>query len=902
MLRRLQRFCRSILLRRQTEREMHDEMAEHLERATQRLVARGLTHEDARRQALREFGNVAVLQEEARDVRGGGWIDTLRADCRFALRHFGRRFGTTAVMCIVLIGGMSISITLFSFVRSYAVKPPSGVTAAPDLVRIRGSNSTPEGERASRSFPEDEFREYEKLTTQFASVAGWTDANVLVVPVGTAGPPLEGRSTFVTDNYFTVLGIRPSLGRPVTAVEAREASFGAVAVIGYTAWQRLFAGNPSVIGSTLTVNGVVVTVIGVAPEKFVGFPAYSSIQLWMPLSTRPLVTAGAAGGFRAVARLRPNVDIRTASAAVTAVAARTAERFVNLEVTDPTADVVPLRAANGDPMFDRDLRIMVVAVGLLGLLILLVACTNVSALLTGLATARRHEIAIRLSLGASRTRLLRQLLTESALIAIVSAVGALGVVALTMRTARRMIPEMPFEATLAGQETVFAIGLALTVGILFGVSPALHATKLGLASALRDSSASIAATRGRLQRGLVVAQIALTQPLIVMLTAVLLFVIDQVRPQQRSELGDRLVSLSVRTSQAVAGPNPNAMLRARARASMNDLVVRLRETPGIASAVIDLGGGPLLGDYVARGGDSSTTTQDPLNLTSRAVTPGYFDAIGITLVRGRTFTKDEMVSVDAAPTELPVIIDATLARRVWGAGDPVGQRLQAASDTVVQARTLLVVGVVDDPRMQWRKAGMSYPVYTAPDTTQLPFGVLVRTAAPAAPMVPTIRDAIIKSMPPAETPVSFRIRTIRDIEDENRFRYIIVTAGLSAAGLISLLLSAVGLYAVVAFAVGQRSREIAVRMAVGARPSQIVRRFVTDGIKLSAIGLGIGLPASVVGLSILMSVVGSNMPQVSLGPITLVATACVLLVATIAALLPARRAADVDPAITLRSE
>ena len=901
MFYRLQQVFRSVFRRRRTEREMQDEMALHLERATTRLMARGISADEARRQARREFGNVALLQEEARDGRGGSWIDALRADCRFALRHFSRRFGTTVTMFVVLVGGLTISTLLFTYVHAYAFRPPTGVPLDDDLVRIRGIRSVEGGDRVFRLFASDELREYESLTSQFASVAAWTDATVsLGVGSATDTKRLEARTTFVTPNYFAVLGIHLPLGRPLSAIEASDGTTAPVAVIGHIAWDQLFARGPSVIGSTVRVNDVAVTIIGVAPEKFVGFPGTSSFQLWMPLSTRRLILADTSRGYRAVARLRPGVNMRVASAAASAVASRVTERSPDLRAADIGADVVPLLSANGDPMFDRDVRIMSVALGALALLILLVTCTNVSALLTGLATARRQEIAIRLSLGAARGRLIRQLLTESALLSTLAAAASIGLVWAVLRLAETFLTWIPFEVGITWPETTFAFGLALAVGLIFGISPALHATRLGLASVLRDSAASIAVTRGRLQRGLVVAQIAFTQPLIVMLTAVLLFVLTESRPMMRTAFADQLLSLSGRYPETVTATTPDGMAAARrAAADLRQLIVRLGHMPGVDAAVADVGPAPALGPYLVASGDRGVDSiRDPLRLSGLSADPGYFGVMSLRVVRGRTFLPGEVSSTRSAAREIPVIIGTDLARRAWGNTDALGRRLEAASDTVTAARTLVVVGVVDDPKSVSRKPEEPFRVYFPPDTTQLPAGVIVRTVTPAEPLISPIRDLAREVAPD----LAFRIRTIGEMEDEYRRRFQVITGGLAAAGAVSLLLSAIGLYAVVAFSVGQRTREIAVRMAVGARSSQIVKRFVVDGVRLSIFGLAFGLPASLAGLVALMQLLSSDIPRVALGPVTAVATVCLLLVATAAALLPARRAAGIDPAVTLRAD
>jgi predicted permease len=899
MLSRVRPWIRSLVLRRRLEREMQEEMADHIERSTERLVARGLSAEEARREALREFGNVAYLQEEARDARGARWVDALAGDLRFALRRFARKPGTTATMFVVLAVGMSIATLLFSYVYSYAVQPPAGVALADDLVRIRGSRTAGVDGLGSRAFSEEEFLGYRELTGPFSAVAGWTDTRVVLDPgTGPERGGVEAKVTFVTDDYFPVLGVRPVLGAGLPRSAPGDPATAAVGVISHAAWDQLFGRDPGVIGSTLTVNGAPVTVVGVAPPRFVGMTALEPFTVWMPLAARRSLVGETPGEFRAVGRLRPGVTRPAASAAARSVAARTAEADAELRALEPSTDVVPLLAANGDPMFDRDVRLMSFLVGLLGLLVLLVTCTNVSALLTGLAAARRQEIAIRLSLGAARTRLIRQLLTESALLASAAGAAALGIVWLVLRAASRLVPTMPFDMGIEWPVAAFTFGSALAVGVGFGLSPALHATRLAVASALRDSAASITATRARLQRGLVVAQIAFTQPLVALLAAVLLLVVSEYTPRSRTEFADRLVTLSLRAPAQGAGVAPDsAGARWQLRAAMDRLVERLRTTPGVEAAMVTWGSTPPLGTYRVHPDDRVPGgAGDAVRLSGETAAGGYFEVMGIPVVRGREFGEGEVGPAEPRNAEVGVVVGADLARRLWAGADPVGRRLQAASDTASGARTLAVVGVIDDPLAAKRGAGEAFRVYLPPDTGRTTPALLVRTAGAALPLLPAIHQVAREEAPG----MGARIRTLGEVEEAERRTFRMVAGGVSSAGLMALLLSAIGLYAVVAFSVGQRTREIAVRIAVGARGRQIVRRFVADGLRLSAFGLVLGLPASLVGLHLLLSA-DDDLRVVSLPAVTAMAAVGVVLVATAAAWIPARRAAAVDPAVTLRT-
>jgi hypothetical protein len=486
------------------------------------------------------------------------------------------------------------------------------------------------------------------------------------------------------------------------------------------------------------------------------------------------------------------------------------------------------------------------------------------------------------------------------LLASFAAAAALGLVWLVLRSVTTFVPALPFEVGITWPAVAFTFGVALTVGVLFGLSPALHATRLGLASALRDSTVSIAATRGRLQRGLVVAQIAFTQPLIVLLAAVLLFVTSQFQ-LRHTEYADQLISISLRLRDGTIDGSSRAALDARQqlRVSVRRLAERLATTPGVEGAAVEWGPAPRLGPYVVHRADRlGGTTRDAIQLAGAPAAANLFDVMGIRIVRGRAFARSEYRSGESARNDLPIIVGADLARRLWAGADPIGRRLEAATDSASEARTLVVVGVIDDRAAKTRKAGTPFRVYVAPDTTAVPNAVLVRTTGAGQPIIPAVREVMLDVAPDLWA----RIRTLGDIENEHFRRFRLITTGLAAAGLAALLLSAIGLYAVVAFSVGQRTREIAVRMAVGARGTQIAQRFIGDGVRLSVIGLLLGLPLSLVGLQALMTVLDEDIPRVALGPVSAVAAVGVTIVAIAAAWIPARRAAAVDPAITLRSQ
>lgn len=885
-------WLRSVVFRRRLERDMREEMDAHIERATERLMARGMTEPDARRAAEREFGNMVYLREEGRLARGTGGLDAIHADMRYAFRQFGRRRLATLTMVAVLAFGMSISTILFSFLHSYATAPPPGVPHADDMVRIRGSQMTAARGLGSRAATHEEMEQYMTLTDHFRMAGGWRDE---YLPIGATGDDAahDGVATFVTESYFDVVGVRPVLGRaPAPAEFTGESAL--VAVIGDVAWERLFARSPDVLGRTVVVYGVPLTVVGVAPPRFQGMSNLSEVKIWAPLPALPQVLPSAAldaEAYRVAARLQPGVTSAMASAAVHAVAQRmdAAPTYDDQERT-LAADVVPLRAASGDVNWESDMWRMALVLGGLALVVLLVTCTNVSALLAGIAITRRREVAIRLSLGAGRPRIVRQLLTENVLLATLAATVALAIVYAVQRAALALIPVMPIGIGLSVPATLFTFGVALAVGLLFGLSPALHATRLAVAGALRDSSSAIAGAQARLQRGLVVAQIALTQPLAVIVAAMLMMIALLYQQEGLTRSADHIVALRMR-------PQAEASLT-EATETMRRLRQRLEATPGIITAAPDTRYGGRLSGYTAHPQDRVRTgPEDGVRLEITHVPAGWFELVGTPLTLGSTFAASDTTSLEG-PHPSPIVIGDELARRLWPGANPLGRRLQQAANVAQPGPVFTVVGVYDEASGDDVDED-GFEVFVPPAPAQLAApALLVRTSTRAEPLFPAIRATVRAATPGM---MLTGMRTFADMEDEERRTYVLTTSMLAVAGLLTLALTAIGLYAVVALSVGQRTNEIAVRMAIGARARAIVQGFVGQGVRLGAIGLVIGLPLSMLALSVVTSLadVGQSL---SWTLVIAVASSGVLTVATAAAWMPAQRAAMVDPATVLRRE
>jgi predicted permease len=548
-------------------------------------------------------------------------------------------------------------------------------------------------------------------------------------------------------------------------------------------------------------------------------------------------------------------------------------------------------ASNSRVSQRADLLVSGAAAGGLALLVLLITCTNVSALLVGLAVARRREIGVRLSLGAPRRRLIRQLLTESVLLALVAAAVGLFVTAAGIRLAGAALQDV--QLVVDWRVTLATCAVAVATGILFGVSPALHATRISVGEVLKGSAASVAAARSRLQRALVVAQITLTQPLLVGLGVVVMSMSTDVGGRGAPAVADRIAEVELDTWAGRVSP-------AERSARIDAVVERVAAMPGVVAAM-PMQMGTITMPLAVHPADRvvGVAYDASMEASLTAAPEGYFGAFEIPIVRGRDFEAAEYANPSSDPLR-PLSVDAVivgsgLARRLWGGADPVGRRLVMAGPAPSGAAPMVVVGVVDEAASGPSEADGRLRVYVP--YASMYTGVVARTAGPASPMLGAMRDAVAAEAP--QMPV-VRAQTLAQREAE--LRRDAVRAGTAAAGggLLALLLSAVGLYAVVSFGVGQRTREIGIRAALGAQRGQVVRMFFARGLALGAAGLVLGLPLSMLATRFVADRLSWPMTTSPLLGVAIGTT--VLAVASVAAWIPARRASTIDPMMALRAE
>ena len=856
-------------------------------------MRRGMTEAEARQAARREFGNVASLQEAARDARGGEGIEVLIRDVHFAFRHFARTPLTAITLILVLALGIGVNSALFSIVQTLTMRPPPGVPANDALVRVRGITlERAQGRLVPRDFSVPELDAVASHREVFSSVAGFArDQVVLDVGDGSELRPISGH--FVTPNFFATLGIRPAVGPGLPVGPTADAPGSELAVvIAHLLWEQI-GGDTAIIGRAVRLNDVPVRVVGIAPRNFHGAADHSGLpSFWMPLEARATITRSSPHALasrdstllQAVGILAPTVSIEQATAVVRVVAKASApETPTNGDPKDHTTDVVALRGMT-DVTADGEAIAIGALIGIGGLLVLLIACTNVSALLVGTAVARRREIAIRLALGASRRRLVRQLVTESSLIAVAG--GALGLTLYWWIT--QIIAWLMFDIGIGPDlgTVAFTMVFALGTGIVFGLSPALHATRLDVASGLKDASGG-ATSRTRLQRVFIVAQIALTQPLLVGVAMVIAVTLGEVGGGTQSPIADRLVRVEFGMEGGVGSRESKV---ARIRAVMDRVAV----LPGV-DAVVPQASAFDIAEFRVHPSDrgEGTRSEETVRTNLEGTAPGYFALQNIPMLRGR-----ELVVADSAGGDMAVVIDSELARGFWGHADPVGRRLAVTPRASSSGRrTAVVVGVFDTAHVPVRGAGR---VYTADGARWRKDSYLVRTQGPGADVIPAIRRLVRAEIP--DIPIYSRgLLTLEQLARVERNEVLQISAGLSGGGLLALLLASIGLYGVVALAVRQREREIGVRVALGARPRQVVGMFLASGVRLSVLGLFLGLPLSIVALYLIASSFAGQIP-LDMPLVGLAIAAVVITVASLASWIPARRAAVVDPLVTMRAE
>lgn len=831
-------------------------------------------------------------------------VSTIGADIRFALRQITRTPLFSGVIITVIALGIGTNAGLLTVLNMYAWQPAPGIEADARLARLTPmvARSGSKQLRGSRlSYPDIlDLRAERKV---FAEVAGYA-GSYLGVDFG--GGPEVVTATYVTDNYFRMLRVRMAAGAGLP--EGVDRSAPPIVILDHSLWMSNFGGSPDAIGKTIRVMNRPFTIVGVTGPRFPGVDVAATGQpmIWLPLGLRAELEPNATDDltrrdralFRTVARLAPGVSASDVGTRSGMLAARIAQQ-------DPESHArltIQAERLTGMPSGASDTKELLAAFFIVAALVVIITCTNVSALLLGRAVARRREVAVRLSLGASRLRILRQMLTESLVLALAGAVLGLALYAAVVPIAYATIPDVIYGLQPQLSTFIYAALFAFATTIAFGLAPALHATRTDIGEAMKNAGA-MAIRRSRLQAAFVIAQLACSQPALVVASMVLADIqskandnADKAPASVVTMTAELLRPASALTSKSPADPmRANDVLRAIRR--------RIEVVPGVQSVALGTSG-------------SNQTLQIPgLQATTRVrqsyVTAGFFATRVIPVVRGRVIGAD-----DDRRGSVVVVVNEETATRLWPGENPIGKRLfRRESEDGAKGTTLDVIGVVGQPAYE---AAEVEPLLYVPmsnasiwqDDPRIPppvnqfrmyesLIVAARTAtgSDARAFMPQIRAAIREVEPYAT------VGGVTTLAERYAAKQSEATQSNLAAfgiGFIALALASVGLYGIIAFAVAQRTREIGLRMAVGATAGDVVRHFFRGGIVVTAIGLAIGLPVTVGGIRLVQAnLIGFSLRQ--LAPVLLVVPVLIG-VAALASWLPARRAGRVDPLVALRSE
>lgn len=895
---------RSLVLRDRRNADLNEELQWHIDREAERLRTGGVPAETAEHQARRTFGGFEQIKEACRDARGTGALDALLRDTRHAVRRLVHDWRFTAAAVLIIGLGIGANTAMFSLINATLFRQQA--VAEPDRLVEIFQNESNAGGMDANSYPA--YLDMAAYTSIFASTtAAFIPRGASYLVEGAVRPAVVEHTTAT---YLSVLGLQPSLGRWFTATEDTLGA-PAVAVVGHQAWMRKFRGDPSVIGRTIRVEGIPVTIVGVGPAGYRGTLNVGIVtDFWLPVLSLPsfgmpprtLERRPEEAALFVKARLRDGVTVAQAQAAMSALGARLASECPD---EDPGQGISVVASSDVRVHPQMDGLLTAVASLLLGVvgLVLAIACSNLATLLLVRGTARAKEVSVRLALGAARGQLVRHLLTESLLLSLAGGIAGCVLAWWAIRLIGTFELPVVVDLSLDYRVFVFALGISIITGVAFGLAPALKATRVDLVRTLRGDGD----TRQREHRWL-----TLKNALVVFQVAVSVVLLGGT--------GMSLQMLSAaqagRVGFATAGV---AMLQTDARYADDSVTTsdnvyeavrqRIRAIPGVQAAVLTPGlpmettGAPVIieGAVAAAGPDAASRAAG-----SMWAGPGFFDLLRIPILAGRPF--DDRDRGDAPRV---AVIGETMARQYFGADNPasvIGRRFRLEHDTDASG-WIEVVGVARDAGTADLASDLVSPAQSLfyrsfAQSGLRPTTVIARTSLDAAGLVGAMQRELRAEHPTLHV---VSAKTMAQYLDESLAMPRSVATFLGALGALGLCLAGIGLYAVVAFSVSRRSREIGIRMALGAGSQQVVGTVAREVGVLVGIGTGIGLAVTfgaVLGLgSVSVSAPGLSLYRPTADPLMLSAIAAFMAtVGLAAAFVPARRAARMDPLMALRRD
>jgi predicted permease len=881
--RHITRGVRGLLHEHDADRDLRDELSHYAEQLIQSKIASGMSPQDAQREVQREIGNTTNVRES---VRGSLWesaVGSAIGDARYAMRTLRRNPVFTAVVVLVIAVGIGAVTTIVTAANAYLFKPLPGTANTAQLVQV--DRVAPDGkEGAQASYPY--LRYLADNNTTLSGVAGWSKVD-LTISRGDGGKTAYG--AIVTANYFSVLGVQPMLGRFFLPGEDAQPLAHPLVVVSYDFWSSQLGADSSIVGQTVQVNGRPYTLIGVAARNFVGVFTPIRTAAWVPLSMQPAVRPTrslneTAHWLWTFARVRDGVTREQAHADLSALTKQyTAQSSEQKFAQAYTA--VRLISLTGLPDDAHKLMSAFLAVLLAAAVaVLSIAGVNVAAMLSARAIARRHEIALRSALGAPRSRIVRHLMTETLVLFVAGgSLGLLLAIAATRALERIPLPtdeplviSLPLDVRVVG----FAVLLSMIAGLLFGILPALRAARKDLQTTLRSESAGSGRRRPVVSNVLVVGQLALSMVLLV--TAGLL--VRALQTGQRTNPGFVADGVAVTSLSSEAWGYDTE----RARAFFDRLRERIEALPGVQGMSYT----GIIPVTMASSGttvtpDNSSGPDDGRVVKINAVDADFFSVLQIPLVEGRLIGPE-----DNAKTRRVAVINETMAKKFWPGTSAVGHTMVNGTDT------LSVVGVVRDAKYA-SLAESSVPfLYVAfQQQWRSDPSVLVRSSN-SFEVVSREVARVVRELDPAIPPP--KVMTLPNAMTMSLLPQRVAAMVAGAMGFVGMLLATVGLYGIVAYSVGQRSREIGIRMTLGAQRGDVRRGIIRDGMRLAAIGVLGGLLLAI-GTSQLLEAYlygVSPMDAMTYGTMSVL----FVLVTLLANYVPARRASMSDPVRVLRGE
>ncbi|MGA8030303.1 MAG: ABC transporter permease [Bryobacteraceae bacterium] len=896
--------------RRALDRRLDQELRFHLDMEAEKNRRRGMTSAAAGFAAQRAFGGPEQIKEIYRERRGLPMIEIALKDLRYAFRMIYRSPGFSAIAVLSLALGIGANTAIFTLIDAVMLRSLP-VTSPNELVTV-GDASRPtahwNGGPVPNIFSYPLYRRLRDQNKVFSGLLASGQAGRIQVTVGTGGPEegaleeVQGR--LVSGNYFAVLGVSPAIGRTFSADVDRTPGASPLIVLSYAYWANRFARDPGILGRTLTLNGSPFTVIGVGPPRFTGEVVGSPADIWIPLSMQPQVNPGDSRLDRrdsnwllCMGRLNPGVSLAQARAQITTLvhealidyeaAAGSPDRV--REIRAQTVDVEP--GGNGLSWIRKHDSPLLFTLMAVVALVLLIACANIANLLLARATARQREISVRLAVGASRARLIRQLLAESALLTAIGAASGLLFAAWGSRLLARLASiggphPIPFDVDVHPNliVLVFTAAVSILTAILFGLVPALRSTRVGLVPALKEGARGVNGGRSQISKMLVIAQVALS---FVLLIAAGVFIRSLIKLETLDVGYSRADLLQLQVDPVSSGYPASQQLPL-----MRSLLERLRSVPGVRDVTVSENG---LFTGIESGSDRlriegfTPTRKEEMYADIDQIGPRYFKALGVPILAGRDF--DDR---DNARAPLVAIVNDTMAHFYFGNSDPIGKRILNGNDLYT------IVGVAKDVKDHTLK-GKTERRFYAPllQTTDRisPFNFEIRTRVESSKMIPSIRRAM-KSFDRNLNVLSIAPVQLAMHESLGDNRFIAQLCGFFGA--LALLLAATGLYGVMAYATSRRANEIGVRMALGAERGNVIWMVLRESLAIVMIGIAIGLPAAFAGTRLIAGMLaGFNASDPATAAL---AAFAMLVVGVLAAFIPAARASRIDPMAALRQE